>query len=322
MILLSSLVGNALIVIIVYKRPELRNTINYSIVNMAISDLIFPLTVIPDTLAATARGSWLWPIHGITGLILCKLQHFLQHVSLAVSVGSLVWIAVDRFVAVVLPMKAHLISSRMRAFAIASTWIVAMIANCLNLYAFELITGYSEEEIYCTDDYNTAYSNKTYKRVRTVLIHIAPLITMTILYCIIAVTLRRQDNALRQRAVHQKDQRKQRAIKMALCVMVAFYICTLPLLLLYILLEYEFPISCLVWFLAYVMYYFSSAVNPIICMTFVQSYRRGLKSLFTSCRCLKRLATYNIESSEQGGEITLTDIRITEMRDNLAFSET
>ncbi|XP_078381546.1 QRFP-like peptide receptor [Oculina patagonica] len=226
-ILLSSLVGNALIVIIVYKREELRKTINYFIVNMAISDLVFPLTTIPDTVFATAKGSWQWPIHGTAGLILCKLQNFLQQVSLAVSVGSLVWIAVDRFIAVVLPMKVHLISSRTRVFAIASTWIVATIANCLDLYAFELIPGYSGE-MFCTDSYNTAYSNKTYQRVRTVLIHIAPLIAMTILYVIIAVTLRRQDKALQSRAVHQKDQRKQRAIKMALCVMVAFYVCTLP----------------------------------------------------------------------------------------------
>ena len=321
-ILLSSLIGNALIVIIVYKRKELRKTLNYFIVNMAISDFIFPLTTILDTLFATANGSWQWSIHGTTGLIFCKLQNFLQQVSLAVSVGSLVWIAVDRFVAVLLPMKAHLISGRVRVFAIASTWFAAVMASCLDLYSFEMITAYNGET-FCTDAYNTAYSNTTYKRVRTVLIHVAPLIALTILYFIIAVTLQKQDKALRSRAVHQKDKRKQRAIKMALCIMAAFYICTLPLLLVYILLEYEIvSISCLAWFLVYVMYYLSSTVNPVICMAFVQSYRLGLRSLFTSCRCLKRrLTTYSMETSEQG-EITLQEIRVTGVEDNLAFSET
>jgi len=47
-------------------------------------------------------------IAGIEGAIFCKLKNFLQRVSLAVSVGSLVWIAIDRFVAVVLPIKVHL----------------------------------------------------------------------------------------------------------------------------------------------------------------------------------------------------------------------
>lgn len=85
-ILLSSLVGNALVVIVVLNREELRKTINYFIVNMAISDFVFPLTAIPETLTATASGSWQWPIPGIAGVNFCTLKSFLQRVSLAVSV--------------------------------------------------------------------------------------------------------------------------------------------------------------------------------------------------------------------------------------------
>lgn len=56
------------------------------IVNMAISDFVFPLTAIPETLTATASGSWQWPIPGIAGVNFCTLKSFLQRVSLAVSV--------------------------------------------------------------------------------------------------------------------------------------------------------------------------------------------------------------------------------------------
>ena len=317
-ILLSSLVGNALVVTVVYKREELKKTINYFIVNMAISDFVFPLTVIPETLAATANGSWRWPIAGIEGVIFCKLKNFLQRVSLAVSVASLVWIAVDRFVAVVLPMKVHLISSRFRAFAIASTWILAMVANCLDLYASDLVEY--GEDIFCLEN-TTLYSNETYQRVRTVLIHVVPLVAMTILYSVVAVVLQRKNKAFRSRvAVHQKSHKKQRAIKMALCIMIAFYICTFPLLLAYIVLEYNLvPVPCLFWFIADVMYYLSSAINPIICLTFVQSYRRGLKSVLTWPRSVKRLSTHQMETSEQG-EVTLQEIRIIGMEENLAFS--
>lgn len=148
-ILLSSLVGNVLVVTVVYKREEPRKTINIFIVNMAISDFVFPLIVIPETLAATANGSWRWPIAGIEGAIFCKLKNFLQRVSLAVSVGSLVWIAIDRFVPVVLPIKVHLISSKFCAFAIASTWILAMVVNCLDLYTSDLMEY--GENIFCQE---------------------------------------------------------------------------------------------------------------------------------------------------------------------------
>ena len=110
-ILLSSLVGKALIITNVRKRVELRNTVNYFIVNMVVSDFVYPLTVIPVQLTQVATSSLQWPLTGTAELIFCKLINFLGDVSITVSIQSLLWIALDRFVAVVLPMKVQLISS-------------------------------------------------------------------------------------------------------------------------------------------------------------------------------------------------------------------
>ena len=322
-ILFSSLVGNALIITIVRKRAELRNTINYFIVNMAVSDFIFPLITISVHLIQTANSSEEWPVYGITGLIFCKLRWFLKVVSGSVSIQSLVWIALDRFVAVVLPMKVHLISSRFRVFAIASTWVVAMITNSPILYAYQLVE--INREIVCVPDFkNTPFSFLTYLRVYSVVFQIFPLVSMTILYCVIAVTLRRQDKDLQCRAVHQKDQRKRRAIKMSFCIMTAFYICSLPILILLLLLEYKVTLSCPIlkalWFIGTFTMFLSSAVNPIICMVFIQSYRLGLKEIFRSCWC-KKLSTSNVETGEQEG-ITLQNIKVVPAKaENLAYIE-
>ena len=43
LILVLSLAGNSAIGVIFYKTPSLRKPINYLIINMAMSDLIFPL---------------------------------------------------------------------------------------------------------------------------------------------------------------------------------------------------------------------------------------------------------------------------------------
>ena len=53
--------------------------------------------------------------------------------SLLVSAQSLVWIAIDRFVAAVFPMKLGLISSKIQTIAIVSTWICAGFANFQSL---------------------------------------------------------------------------------------------------------------------------------------------------------------------------------------------
>ena len=63
-ILICSLVGNVLIITVVSLRQELRKTINIFIVNMAVSDVIFPLVSIPFSLAGIAANSLQWPIRG------------------------------------------------------------------------------------------------------------------------------------------------------------------------------------------------------------------------------------------------------------------
>ena len=73
-ILLSSLIGNTVIIIIFYRRKDLKKTTNYFIANMAISDLIFPLTPIPLSII----GLETLPVSVSAGSIVCKLQIFVR----------------------------------------------------------------------------------------------------------------------------------------------------------------------------------------------------------------------------------------------------
>ena len=229
-ILLSSLVGNSLIITIIWKRPELSMTVNYFIVNMVVSDFIFASMSIPVRLTETATSSHKWHLSGTAGLVFCKLYVFMERVSLAVSTQSLVWIGLDRFVAVVFPMKVHCISSRFRAFAIASTWIVAMSVRSIDMYLLHLIEV-ADGGVICTiKPDRLAMVNEDYPRVYTALFIVVPFIAVTILYCVIAVTLRRQQKALPCSTVHQRTRRKQEAVKMSFSIMAAFYVCLVPLI--------------------------------------------------------------------------------------------
>ena len=63
----------------------MRKTVNYFIVNMAVSDFIFALISVPVRLAETATSSPQWHVSGTAGLVLCKLYNFVKLVSFAVS---------------------------------------------------------------------------------------------------------------------------------------------------------------------------------------------------------------------------------------------
>ena len=324
-ILLSSLVGNSLIITIVWKRPELKKTVNYFIVNMAVSDFLFTLMSIPVRLAETATSSYQWHLSGTAGIVFCKLYVFMERVSLAISTQSLAWIGLDRFVAVVFPMKVHCISSRFRAFAIASTWIVAMSVRSIDLYLLHLVEV--PDGVICTiKPDRLAMVNEDYPRVYTALFVVVPFIAVTILYCVIAATLRRQQKALPCSEVHQRTRRKQEAVKMSFCIMAVFYVCLVPLISVQIFVELRIAFSCsfykVYWILGYVMFYLSSTINPIICLTFVGSYRRGLKEICCSCWSERQLPARNWRTEQNTEQVALQEIRIIpETRENLAYNE-
>ena len=202
---------------------------------MAFSDFVFELTFIPVELAKAAYGQW--PIAEPAGSIVCKIQSFVIYASVYVSVQSLTWIALDRFIAVVFPMKVHLISSRFRVLAIASTWIVAVL--CGSAFSIDSKVVHKNGALDCTEE------TTTISQYAGAACSFASLISITILYCTIAVTLRRKNKALPTSPVNGNVQRKRQAMKMSICVVAAFYVCFIPVIIIALLSGKALERSCL-----------------------------------------------------------------------------
>ena len=137
LIIIVSLAANSLIVMIVYKTPNLRKPINFFIANMASSDLLVPIFWIPFDLSYLHTNSF--PIDGQHRQALCKLLPFFGNVSFVVSIQNLILIAVDRFGAVVFPLRSPLIRSKLCPFFILTTWIVAVAFNSPDLFINEFV---------------------------------------------------------------------------------------------------------------------------------------------------------------------------------------
>ena len=135
--IIVSLAANSLIVMIVYKTPNLRKPINCFIANMASSDLLFPIFWIPLKLSKLNATTFV--ISGQLGQAFCKLVFFFAKVSFAVSIQNLILIAVDRFGAVVFPLRSPLIRSKLCPCFILATWIVAVAFNLPYLFTFKLV---------------------------------------------------------------------------------------------------------------------------------------------------------------------------------------
>ena len=287
LIIIVSLVANSLIDIIVCKTPNSRKPINYFIANMTSSDLLFPVFSIPFKLSLLHANSFL--IGGQLGQALCKLLPFFHRVSFVVSIQNLILIAVDRFGAVVFPLRSQLIRSKLCPFFILVTWIFAIVFISPDLLAFELVEY--PKEASCVRRWKKVFGESlsfaSILLAHNILFTYIPALLLGILYSIIFIKLKTQVHPGEQ-STNNQQQRKRRnrnVLQMSIAIVTVFVLCWLPYNTNYLIVEYQdssahFSCSFQIYYnVTYLTANAYCAINPIICFMFSSNYRQGVKRL-------------------------------------------
>ena len=299
--IIVSLAANSLIVTIVYKTPNLRKPINYLIANMASSDLLFPIFFIPWNLSHLHTDFSL--IDGKLGQALCKLVPFFRDVSIAVSIQNLILIAVDRFGAVVFPLRSPLIRSKLCPFFILSTWIVAVAFNSPYLVTMKLVKY--AEGTWCLNEWEKAFgefsSLASYRLAYYSLFIYIPVPLLVILYSIILIKLKTQAHPGEQpaKSQQQRDRRNRNVLQMSIAIVTVFVLSWLLYAINSLIISYQDTythLSCSFWIYYEVALYMTNtycAINPIICFMFSSNYRKALKRLI-KCSFVQALSLIHI----------------------------
>ena len=285
--IIVSLAANSLIVMIVYKTPNLRKPINFFIANMASSDLLVPIFWIPFDLSHLHTNSFL--IGGQLGQALCKLLPFFGDVSTTVSIQNLILIAVDRFGAVVFPLRSPLIRSKLCPFFILITWIVAVAVSSPDLFTYELVE--SPERTRCAYEWEKVFGESSsyasfVLAFYSLFIYI-PVLLLVILYSIIVIKLKTQAHPGEKSAntKQQRDRRNRNVLQMSIAIVTVFVLCWLPCSINVLIIWYQdtfthFSCSFRIYYrVTRYMAYAYCAINPIICFMFSSNYRKALKRL-------------------------------------------
>ena len=263
----------------------MRKPINFLIVNMAMSDLLFPIFFFPSKMLRLYLSNWL--IGGPLGQALCKLVHFSSDVSYVVSLQSLVLITVDRFGAVVYPLRSPLISSRLCPFFILATWIVAMAIHSPYFFAFKLVEDL--KGWVCNFDVNVFGESSYFGNYLASMIAVfcfIQFVVIAILYIIIYLKLKTQKSPGEQsvNARQLRQQCERNVLKMAIAIVLGFAVCWLHNGIAWFATLYTVDVWSCSFHYFYTVSYSTAitncAVNPCICFIFSRNYREGLKTLF------------------------------------------
>lgn len=277
-----SLLGNSLVLFVVFKKQNMRSALNLLIVNMAIADLLLTIFVMPYSVVFLFV--WLEWFSGIFGLILCKTIFFSLTVSLAASVISLFVMTVDRFVTIVFVWKRCLdLRNSKVSLVVIWTISIAIMAPYLQVYTVEqAIPG--DDRYLCYPDWTRmpVDFNKLFAVCMFVVLYAIPLLLMAILYSIIVHKLWR-DRFARQNSGSGGDvtinNSKKRVVKMLITVTFSFAVCWFPLHIIHYYIYFDSQsymcLSLYVILLSFWLGHANSAINPILYFIFNKTFRRA-----------------------------------------------
>ena len=276
-----ALLGNSLVLYVVFKRQSMRSVLNLLIVNMAVADLLVTIFIMPYSVVFLfVRLQW---FGGTFGLILCKTTHFSLTASIAASVITLIVITVDRFVTIVFVWKPCL-NLRTSKISLVIIWVVSIAIMGLHLDVYtvaQVIPG--DKRYFCYPDWTRmpVDFNKYFAVGMFVILYAFPLVLMAILYSIIMRTLWRGSFA--ENAGSGGDSNinssKKRVVKMLVTVTLAFAICWFPLHTIHYYIYFDLEsyrcMSMIVILLSLWLGHANSAINPLLYVVFNKTFRRA-----------------------------------------------
>ena len=309
-IILGSLLGNSLVILVVYKRKRMRTTTNYMIVSMAVSDLFFAIFAIPPSIRTIYAGQDLL-VRGITAELICRLVTFIQQVSIDVSILSLTAIAFDRFFAIMLPFR-KVITCRTTKILIVLTWLIGILFAIPILYTHRIVVSKGGDGTFCEEIWEPLFESskarKDYTFIHFGFLYAGPLTIITVLYTAIVVELWRGNSITFRCKTNRQEVEKsnRKVLKMLVTVLVVFALFWLPVYIfqfMFYVANKTCTVSGLIQFIGYFFCQATSAINPLIYAFFSENYKSGFKDcLRAMLHCQGRKLFQSDSSTVKSGE--------------------
>ncbi|XP_072309059.1 G-protein coupled receptor 15 [Eucyclogobius newberryi] len=254
------------------------------IVNLALADLIFVLTLPLWAISAGRGDAWEF---GEGGDLLCRLSSYVICVNRYSNVFFLTCMSVDRYVAVVKLMDSrHLRSSRCIYLTCLVVWLTSLLLGVPSLMYRELV-NHGEIPVCVDKDDSKFFSVLTL--FMTLFMFIFPVLIIVFSYGTIAVHLNRHCAAA---ANPRAEARRRHSLKMLLVIIVVFILSWLPynvfktlttvnrLTDVYVGGERSLEIGLLV---SSCLAFFNSCVNPVIYFCLDHHFRQRAVLLLKRC---------------------------------------
>ncbi|XP_065521608.1 C-C chemokine receptor type 4 isoform X2 [Lathamus discolor] len=295
LVFLVGLTGNILVIVVLFKYKRLKSMTDVYLLNLAISDLLFVLSL--------PFWSYFMADQWVFGTLWCKIISWIYLVGFYSGIFFIMLMSIDRYLAIVRAVLS--LKARTAFHGLVTSFVVWLVA--LSASAPELVFADSFlEKNYttCTARYPGNFT--TWKLFSTLEINILglliPLTVMTFCYSMIIKTL-----------VHCRNEKKNKAVRMIFAVMIVFFFFWTPYNIVIFLqllenmgvlrgcqvsrnLDYAFQVT-------EILGLSHCCLNPVIYFFMGEKFKKYVKMLFKKwlpgemCKWCRAHITYHSEST-------------------------
>ncbi|OCT69746.1 hypothetical protein XELAEV_18036670mg [Xenopus laevis] len=282
LVVFTGIFGNYLLIYVICRTKKMHNVTNFLVGNLAFSDMLMCATCVPITLAYVFE-----PRGWVFGHFLCYFVFLMQPVTVYVSVFTLTVIAVDRYHAMVYPLRRRLTIPTC-AYILAGIWLLSCLmaapalAHTYHVEFPQLDFSICEEFWFGMEKKRLAYAYST-----LILTYALPFIIIALSYLSISVKLKNRvvpGNITNVQAEWDRARRKK-TFRLLVLVVGAFGMCWLPLHIFNIMKDIDINLIDkqyfnLVQLLCHWLAMMSACTNSLLYAWLHDSFRGELKKMF------------------------------------------
>uniref|UniRef100_A0A3Q2D404 Thyrotropin-releasing hormone receptor n=1 Tax=Cyprinodon variegatus TaxID=28743 RepID=A0A3Q2D404_CYPVA len=283
------IVGNIMVVLVVFTTRHMRTPTNCYLVSLAIADLTVLVAAGLPNVSDSLTGTWIYGNAGCLGIT------YLQYLGINVSSCSITAFTVERYIAICHPIKAQTVCTVSRAKRIiAGVWIFTCIYCMLWFFLVDIQVGH-DGHVQC----GYRVKRELYLPIYLIdftIFYVTPLLLAIVLYGLIA--RKGADEGEEQRGPDDEEEGEEhraflllftlQVTKMLAVVVILFALLWMPYRTL-VLINSFVPTPYLdSWFLLFcrTCIYANSAINPVIYNAMSQKFRSAFRGLY-SCQRLE-----------------------------------
>ncbi|CAH3177275.1 unnamed protein product [Porites lobata] len=281
--MLAAIVGNSFLIYIVRKKPEVRSLTSSMFVNMAIADLLVALFMMPLSIVLAHTGSK-WKVSGLPGDIICRSSILVSVATLIASILCLVFMAIDRYCAIVCPLSVHSVWFRKAKFVTPLIWVMSIALMAIMPVVYKL------DDEYCEIDPHVLGQTATFRGVYLYIFLITYLIPLAIICPLYAKAARKLwfNQAPGNHLIEEQQRRqlvtRRKVVRMLVIIVVVFAICWLPAQALHLILAakaYRDNPPAIVMYLGFWVAHANSAINPWLYIALSTKIRLAFNRMVT-----------------------------------------